>query len=80
VPEPTAAELAAFQHALLDLLYRDLPPEEVQAQLRSGEAFRPFQDYLSRAEPRMMEVAAELVKKWGRRSGQPAPGVAPQRG
>ena len=65
---PHDARLAAFQAALLELLAQGLSPEEVIARLRSDAAFAPFADYVETFEPRMVEVAAALVKKWGRRA------------
>jgi hypothetical protein len=56
--------LAAFQAALVELLAQDLPVEEVQRRLRHDPAFERFRDYVDSFEPRMIEVAAGLVKKW----------------
>ncbi|MBI1831439.1 MAG: hypothetical protein HYR84_08320 [Planctomycetes bacterium] len=61
-------ELARFQAALLDLLFQDLPIDVVQARLQSDPAFADFRTYVDGFEPRMLAVAAELVKKWGKRS------------
>jgi len=66
---PPRDALADFQAALLDLLARDLPPDEMQRRLRDDPAFADFRDYARQFEPRMLAVAAELVKKWGKRSG-----------
>jgi hypothetical protein len=63
----SADDLAAFQRALLELLGRPLSPEQIAAELRTGEAFAPYRAYVAGFEPRMVEVAAQLVKKWGRR-------------
>ena len=60
-------KLAAFQGALLNLLAEDLPSEELRRHLTTDPAFAPYQDYIATFEPRMVEVAAELVKKWGQR-------------
>jgi len=72
MPEPTVEQLAAFQSALFELLDEGLPPERVLERLRSDAAFAPFAEYVRRFEPRMVEVAALLVAKWGRRHGQGA--------
>ena len=61
----TPPNLAAFQAALLNLLAKDLPPAELRHRLTADPAFAPYQDYIATFEPRMVEVAAELVKKWG---------------
>jgi hypothetical protein len=57
--------LATFQAALVALLAQDLPVEEIQRRLRHDPAFERFRDYVDGFEPRMIEVAAGLVKKWG---------------
>jgi hypothetical protein len=63
---PPTDELAAFQAALLDLLAQDLPPEAMQRRLREDAAFAGYQAYVQGFEPRMLAVAVELVKKWGK--------------
>jgi hypothetical protein len=60
-------ELAVFQDALLELLTQDLPTEVIREKLRDDPAFAAFRDYATSLEPRMLEVAVELMKKWGRR-------------
>ena len=60
--------LDEFQAALLELLDQPLAVDEILARLRTDEAFAPYREYVETFEPRMVEVAAELVKKWGRRS------------
>jgi hypothetical protein len=65
---PQDADLARFQAALLELLSQPLGADEMARRLREDEAFAPFQDYVAGFEPRMIEVAAALTKKWGRRS------------
>jgi hypothetical protein len=63
-----ADELARFQTTLLDLLSREVPTDEIQRRLHEDTAFAEFRAYVDRFEPRMLAVAAELVKKWGKRS------------
>jgi hypothetical protein len=65
--EPSPESLAEFQDALLELLSQDLPVEVLVAKLRDDAAFAVFREYVLAFEPRMLEVAAELTKKWGRR-------------
>lgn len=62
--------LAAFQAALLELLDEQLSTDEILRRLKTDAAFRPFQAYIASFEPRMVEVAAELVKKWSVRRGE----------
>jgi hypothetical protein len=65
---PASDELAAFQAALLELLALDLAVEEMQRRLREDATFAAFRSYVDEFEPRMIIVASELVKKWGRRT------------
>jgi hypothetical protein len=58
-------QLAVFQACLLDALYNHETADQIIAALQASDATLPFRDYLSMAEPEMLEVAAELVKKWG---------------
>jgi len=66
---PDDEHLARFQAALLDLLAQGYPPELIIAQLRSDPQLAAYADYVATFEPRMIEVAIELVAKWGRREG-----------
>ena len=63
---PTDADLADFQSALLELLAQPLSPAEIERRLRTDAAFAPYRDYVESFDLRMIEVAAALVKKWGR--------------
>jgi hypothetical protein len=62
-------KLARFQATLLDLLSRGLPPAEIVDHLRGDPELAPYAHYVATFEPRMVEVAVELVAKWGRREG-----------
>ena len=62
---PGIDDLARFQAALLELLARELPPEEIIRRLREDTAFAPYRSYVETFEPRFLEVASALVKKWG---------------
>jgi hypothetical protein len=64
--EPTSAQLAEFQSALVQLLAQDLPVSAMQQRLAEDAAFAAFRAYVQLFEPRMLEVAALLVKKWGK--------------
>ena len=59
-------ELARFQAALLELLAQPISPAEIARRLREEAVFAPFREYSASFEPRFLEVAASLVKKWGR--------------
>ena len=61
-------ELARFQAAFLDLLAEDLTAEQVLDRLRRDEVFAPYRPWLERFEVRSIDVAMELVRKWGRRA------------
>ena len=63
-----ADDLAAFQAALLALLAEDLPAETLLHRLREDAAFAGYREYVEGFEPRMLAVAAELVKKWGKQT------------
>jgi hypothetical protein len=69
-PESAIDQLGEFQGALLELLAQDLSLETLQQRLHEEPALAPFRDYVQGFEPRMLEVAALLVKKWGKRSAQ----------
>ena len=70
MPPPEFADIEVFQAALLELLAEDLPPETIRARLAQDAVFAPFREYVQGFEPRMLEVAAELVKKWGKRNSR----------
>lgn len=64
------AELERFQSEILELLAQDLTPAQIVARLQSDPAFAPFQNYIQTFEPRFLEVASALVKKWGQRDSE----------
>ena len=70
------ARLAAFQAAMLELFAADLPPAEVMRRLGEDEAFERYRDWIQTFEPRMVETAAALVRKWAKRRGAGAVGEA----
>ncbi|PZD74951.1 hypothetical protein C1752_00658 [Acaryochloris thomasi RCC1774] len=61
-------ELAAFQDHLLETLFTSSDGETVLEQLQDSSVPQPMIDYIETFDPRMVEVAAELLKKWGQRS------------
>lgn len=66
---PDDPALARFQAKLLDLLSKGQQPQQIVDQLNSDQELAEFADYVATFEPRMVEVAIELVAKWGRREG-----------
>ena len=64
---PDDPQLAHFQATLLDLLSRGLTPQQVIDHLQRDPQLADFQAYIATFEPRMVEVAIELVQKWGRK-------------
>ncbi len=62
--------LAAFQAAMLELFIADLPPEEAVRRLQSDPAFASYRGWIDTFEPRMIETAASLVRKWAKRKGE----------
>ncbi|MBD1867409.1 hypothetical protein H6F88_27280 [Oculatella sp. FACHB-28] len=67
----THQDLLAFQVALLEALNAhypiDHPTNEILSRLKADPQLASFEVYLNTFEDRMVEVAAELVKKWGQR-------------
>jgi uncharacterized protein len=62
----TLEAIDAFQAELLEILDREEDAGIILSCLNEHEAFHP---YIKTFEGRMVEVAAELVKKWGDRRG-----------
>ncbi len=62
-------ELARFQLALLTLLHQESNLAEIMRRLKSDEAFAPFRSYIDTFDPRAIEIAAEITKKWARLAG-----------
>ena len=57
--------IANYQSKLLELLDTKQTPDEIKEELLKDQDLKELHDYLSKIEPRMLEVASELVKKWG---------------
>ena len=62
----TDSELAHFQSRLLDGLSQPGSAEDILRRLRADQSLVPYHGYIAGFDPRMVEVAAILVKKWGR--------------
>ncbi len=60
-------ELATFQSILLERLSSQDDPELIKATLLREPLSPSLTDYVQSFEPEMVEIAAELVKKWGKR-------------
>lgn len=63
---PDVETYSYFQDRLLQLLWEMETPARVRAALLADAKLEPFRDYIEQMEDRMIEVAAELVHKWGR--------------
>jgi hypothetical protein len=70
MPEPPDDALLRYQDALMNLLASNVPVSEIQKRLREDEVFQPYKNYVESFEPRMIEVAIELINKWGQRIPQ----------
>lgn len=53
-----------FQNRLLELMLQPLSKEERWICLKTDPIFMPYQDYIASFDPRMMEVAVQIVRKW----------------
>ncbi len=62
-------ELAAFQTLLLDHLERGTSPEALVAHLSEHPDAIAFADYIATFDPRCVEVASRIVRKWAVRTG-----------
>ena len=69
-------EVAAFQAALLEVLATASDgPSALGAWRRRPEA-APFLAWIDRVEPRMLTVAAALVRRWGAAEGMAPPATS----
>jgi hypothetical protein len=59
------AQLATFQARLLNELNASDDAIAILLALKGAPESAVFADFIAQMEPRMVEVAAELVKKWG---------------
>ena len=57
--------LERFQSRLLEELWDGENAEEIRAKLLSDDSLSEFHAYIRSMDARMIEVAAELVRKWG---------------
>ncbi|MBD1909778.1 MULTISPECIES: hypothetical protein [unclassified Leptolyngbya] len=61
-------DLAHFQSTLLEILAASTDADGLLLQLQQEEFSQQWTDYIATFELPMVEVAAELVRKWGKRS------------
>lgn len=57
--------LAHFQSRLLEELWAGRGAEETRAALLADGTLAPFHAYIAGMEPEMLDVASDLVRKWG---------------
>lgn len=62
------SELAAFQDQLLEALLTCQDVDPVLALHQDASVPKAMVEYIETFDPKMVEVAAELVKKWGQHS------------
>jgi uncharacterized protein (UPF0276 family) len=60
--------LGTFQAALLELLARCLPAEDLARELATSPAFEAYRDYTASFDARMLEVTMALFDRWGSRT------------
>jgi hypothetical protein len=61
------ADLATLQAELLSRLDRHDEPGDILASLQSIETGEQYRAWIESFDPDMAELAAQLVRKWGRR-------------
>ena len=66
----TLSDLAAFQAALLEVLAAGGPLPEMRGRLERAAETCGLGDYARSFDDRMIVVASELVRKWGRKDMQ----------
>lgn len=57
--------LAHFQSRLLEELWAGRGAEETRAALLADGTLASFHAYIAGMEPEMLDVASDLVRKWG---------------
>ena len=66
VEKQPAEELAVFQTLMLEALYQSESAADVLSSLDQSIVSTELRKYVDSFEPRMLEVAIELTKKWGK--------------
>jgi hypothetical protein len=60
-------EIAIFQESLLEILSSQVEPTQILTTLEKSSKSDTMSKYVSTFDPRMVQLAADLVKQWGRR-------------
>jgi hypothetical protein len=60
------SEIAAFQASLLEILSTQSDPTQTGQMLEDLSTTDAMTAYIATFDPRMVQVAADLVKQWGR--------------
>ncbi len=61
-------DLAMFQDKLLKTQWTQDDPETIMNQLETVSSSEAMKDYITEMDPKMIELAAELVKRWRKRA------------
>lgn len=62
-----SSNLKEFQDLLVTILEQEENPDEVISKLLSDKRFEQLKPYIEAFDSDMIEVAQELVRKWGRK-------------
>ncbi len=60
-------DLAMFQDKVLKTLWTQDDPETICNRLEAVSPSEPMKDYVREMDQKMVELAAELVKRWGQK-------------
>ncbi len=63
-------KLALYQERLLDLLNSELSAKQIIDLLQDDSSLSIYREYIGTFEPRMVDVAKQLVKRWGKTAAQ----------
>lgn len=66
--EAKATNLKEYQDLLFLLLEQEKDMQKIKSRLKSDSRFQSLEDYIEAMDPEMLEVAKELLSKWGKRS------------
>ncbi len=60
-------EIATFQASLLEILSSQTDPAQILTTLQESSKSNAMSEYIATFDPKMVQLAADLVKQWGRR-------------